>query len=73
MAQQQQPAKRGQQSADEQANQMDWPVPGSEDTPRPEPVATGFTEPIEAAEQASETGAQAESTGPRTPGPSSKP
>ena len=73
MANKQRAEKRGLQPSEGEADRMDWPVPGSGDKPSPDPGATGFTEPIEAAAEASGMKVRAESTASREPGARSKP
>ena len=73
MADRQRAEKRGLQPSEGEPDRMDWPVPGSGDEPRPDPGATGFMEPIEAAAEASGTKVRAESTTSDEPGGRSKP
>ena len=72
MTRKQRSEKWGLQPAEEEANRMDWPVPGSGDTPSPEPVATGFTELIDAAAEASGPRGRAKSAASRKPVASGK-
>jgi hypothetical protein len=68
VAHKQRPEKPGLQPSEGEANRMDWPAPGSGGAPRPEPVATGFKEPIEAAAEASAPRGPSKSAASRRPG-----
>ena len=73
MANKQRAEKRSLQPSEGEPDRMDWPVPGSGDEPRPDPGATGFTEPIEAVAEASEVKVRGKPTASHEPGARSKP
>ena len=73
MANKRRAEKRGLQPSEGEPDRMDWPVPGSGDKPNPDPGATGFMEPSEAAAEASGTKIRADSSAAPQPSARSKP
>ena len=55
MVDKKEPEQRKLQPSDGEADRMTWPVPRSGDRPSPQPVATGFAEPADAAAKAADT------------------
>jgi hypothetical protein len=73
VADKQRAQKRGLQPSKGESDRMDRPVLGSGGTPSPEPMATGFAEPIETAAEASAPKVRAKSPAPQETGAGRKP